>query len=66
MPTQMIVVGGDLYRIAAQTYGDATQWYRIAAANGLTDPLVPGPMTLVIPDPTTQPTKGGILGGSAS
>ena len=38
----------------------------IAAANGLTDPLVPGPMTLVIPDPTTQPTKGGILGGSSS
>ena len=64
MPTQLPVIGGDLYRLAARTYGDATQWYRIAAANNLVDPLVPGPMTLVIPDATTQPTNGGILGGS--
>lgn len=62
MPTQRTVIGGDLYRIAAEAYGDATQWYRIAAANGLTDPLVAGPITLIIPDPTAQPTNGGILG----
>jgi nucleoid-associated protein YgaU len=62
MATQMLVVGGDLYRLAAQNYGDATQWYRIAAANALFDPIVPGPTTLIIPDPTTQPTNGGILG----
>ena len=66
MPTQLPVIGGDLYRLAAETYGDATQWYRIAASNNLLDPLVPGPVTLVIPDPTTQPTNGGILGGSTS
>ena len=65
MPTQMTVVGGDLYRIAAQAYGDATQWYRIAQANNLVDPIVPGPVTLVIPDPATQPTNGGILGGAS-
>jgi|HubBroStandDraft_1064217.scaffolds.fasta_scaffold00053_79 nucleoid-associated protein YgaU len=65
MATQTTVVGGDLYRLAAQTYGDATQWYRIAAANGLGDPFVPGPVTLTIPAPTTQPGNGGILGGNS-
>jgi len=65
MPIQITVVGGDLYRLAAQHYGDATQWYRIAAANDLFDPVIPGPTTLTIPDPTTQPTNGGILGGSS-
>lgn len=66
MPTQITVVGGDLYRIAAKTYGDATQWYRIAQANGLTDPIVAGPAMLVIPDPTPRPTNGGILGGNSA
>jgi nucleoid-associated protein YgaU len=65
MPTQITVVGGDLYRLAAKCYGDATQWYRIAAANGLTDPIVPGPTSLIIPDPVAQPTNGGILGGNS-
>jgi nucleoid-associated protein YgaU len=65
MPTQITLVGGDLYRLAARTYGDATQWYRIAAANGLHDPIVPGPATLIVPDPTAQPTNGGVLGGTS-
>ncbi|MGB8840757.1 MAG: hypothetical protein WCC64_06775 [Aliidongia sp.] len=65
MPTRMTVVGGDLYRLAAQNYGDATQWYRIAMANGLYDPVVPGPIALIVPSPATQPTNGGILGGNS-
>jgi hypothetical protein len=65
MPTQMTVVGGDLYRLAAQNYGDATQWYRIAASNGLYDPVVPGPIVLVVPNPSMQPTNGGVLGGNS-
>lgn len=61
---QITVQNADLFRIAAQAYGDATQWYRIAAANFLFDPIVPGPITLLIPASATQPTNGGILGGS--
>jgi nucleoid-associated protein YgaU len=65
MASQIVLAGGDLYRLAAETYGDATQWYRIAAANLLTDPLIRGPVTLILPDPATQPTNGGILGGNS-
>jgi hypothetical protein len=43
------VGGGDLYTIASQQYGDATRWTDIAAANGLTDPVLTGINTLVIP-----------------
>ncbi|OYV50750.1 MAG: hypothetical protein B7X10_01115 [Burkholderiales bacterium 21-58-4] len=41
--------GGNLYELAAQHYGDASQWTRIAAANNLTDPQLTGINTLVIP-----------------
>jgi nucleoid-associated protein YgaU len=63
MSSRIQVAGADLYHLAAQYYGDATQWYRIAAANGLFDPLVTGPASLVIPAPAPQPANGGILGG---
>jgi hypothetical protein len=66
MSQQITVLGADLFRLAAQYYGDATQWNRIALANGLTDPLVQGPITLTIPGPSTQPTTDGVLGGSGS
>ena len=55
------VVGGDLYRLALQYYGDATQWWRIARANNLTDPVLVGHQTLVIPDQSTTPDTGGVL-----
>jgi hypothetical protein len=64
MSSQILVAGADLFHLAAQYYGDATQWYRIAIANGLVDPLVTGPTSLLIPGPTAQPTNGGILGGN--
>lgn len=60
--TTITVTGANLFRLAAQFYGDATQWNRIAAANGLWDFLVPGTMTLVIPAPNPSAGNGGILG----
>jgi hypothetical protein len=57
MTTRITVAGGDLFHIAAQQIGDATQWIRIAQANGLTDPQISGVVTLIIPDP--DPTAGG-------
>jgi len=43
------VAGGDLYRLALQELGDATQWSRIAALNGLDDPVLSGLVTLALP-----------------
>lgn len=51
------VAGGNLFAIAAQYLGDATQWLRIAQANGLSDPMLQGLVTLVIPD--RDPSAGG-------
>jgi nucleoid-associated protein YgaU len=48
-PKTITVGGGDLYSIASQQYGDATRWTDIAAANGLTDPVLTGFNTLIIP-----------------
>jgi hypothetical protein len=44
------VVGGNLFRIAAEQLGDATQWIRIAQLNALSDPMLTGVLTLLIPD----------------
>ena len=43
------VGGGNLYAIAAQQYGDAQRWTDIANANGLSDPMLTGINTLIIP-----------------
>jgi nucleoid-associated protein YgaU len=51
------IAGGNLFRLAAELLGDATQWLRIAQANGLSDPAVSGLATLRIPDP--DPNAGG-------
>lgn len=50
-------VGGNLFRIAAEQLGDATQWVRIAQLNRLSDPFLTGVVTLLIPDP--DPNAGG-------
>ena len=49
--------GGNLFRIAAEQLGDATQWVRIAQLNGLLDPQLMGLVTLEIPD--FDPSAGG-------
>jgi hypothetical protein len=53
------VAGSNLFRIAAEQLNDATQWLRIAQLNGLTDPMLSGVMTLVIPDQDSN-AGGGI------
>lgn len=42
--------GGDLFRLALEQLGDATQWNRIAALNGLDDPVLDGLQTLRLPE----------------
>lgn len=46
----LTIAGGNLFRIAAEQLGDATQWIRIAQLNGLTDPMISGVVTLRLPD----------------
>lgn len=53
------VAGGNLFALAAQLLGDATQWLRIAQANGLSDPVLQGLVTLTIP-PVDPAAGGGI------
>lgn len=43
------VAGGNLFRIAAEQLGDATQWNRIARLNGLSDPVLVGVVVLKLP-----------------
>lgn len=58
-PNTITVAGGNLFAIADQEYGDPLDWTAIAGANGLTDPFLTGPVTLVIP-PSVADT-GGVL-----
>jgi hypothetical protein len=51
------VAGGNLFRIAADELGDATQWIRIAELNGLADPMLSGVVTLRLP--ARDPNAGG-------
>ena len=55
------VAGGNLFQLAAQYLGDATKWYQIANANGMTDPILTGVQTLTIPQSSIA-SNGGILG----
>lgn len=55
------VAGGNLFQIASVYLGDATQWNRIAALNGLTDPKLVGVFTLQLPPFDASAGNGGIL-----
>ena len=48
-PSVVTVAGGNLFRLAMTHLGDATQWHRIAALNGLDDPVLAGLVTLRLP-----------------
>lgn len=52
------VAGSTLYHVAAQQLGDATQWNRIAALNGLADPLLSGVNDLLLPPYDLSATGG--------
>jgi hypothetical protein len=56
------IAGGNLFALAAKYLGDATQWNRIAALNGLTDPMITSIVTLKIPPVDAKAGNGGILG----
>ena len=51
------VAGGNLFALAARYLNDATQWIRIAQANNLSDPIISGVVTLVVP--AVDPNAGG-------
>nr|WP_297370443.1 LysM peptidoglycan-binding domain-containing protein [Acidocella sp.] len=55
----VVVSGGNLFAIAAQYLNDATQWIRIAQLNGISDPVLTGVRSLIIPPPSI--TAGGGL-----
>jgi len=56
---RITVAGGNLFALAAKYLGDATQWIRIAQLNNLSDPVLQGVNTLVIP-PVDASAGGGI------
>jgi hypothetical protein len=61
MATTLTMAGGNLFRVAADVYGDARQWDRIARANGLYDPQIAGVVTLTLPAPVpSQPSTDGV------
>lgn len=58
----VVVSGVNLFALAAQYLGDATQWNRIAKLNGLSDPMILATTTLQIPTVNPALANGGILG----
>ncbi len=54
------VSGTTLFHVAATQYGDATQWWRIARANGLVDPVVDAVTTLSVPDADSATEGDGV------
>lgn len=46
---KIIVIGGNLFEIAANQLGSALQWINIARANNLTDPMLSGQNEIIIP-----------------
>jgi hypothetical protein len=65
--TSLYVASANLFALAAQYLGDATQWYRIAQLNGFTDFLVSGLTTpILIPPADANASNGGLLGLPAS
>ncbi len=57
MSGTIIVFSGNLFQIAAQYLGDATQWIRIAELNHLRDPDIYCQTQLTLP--SVDPTAGG-------
>lgn len=44
------MAGGSLYKLAADSYGDASKWDVIASANGLNDPEIQGIQQITVPN----------------
>ena len=54
------VASGNLFMVAMQYLGDATQWVRIAAMNDMRDPWLSGLVTLTLPE--FDASAGGGIG----
>ncbi len=52
------VAGDNLFRIAAVELADATQWIRIAELNNISDPIITGIVSLLIPEANRNETGG--------
>ena len=59
--TQQRVINPDLFRLAAQYYGDPNQWTVIAVANGLNDPAPTGTFLLNIPQSSVAAHFNSVL-----
>jgi nucleoid-associated protein YgaU len=57
---RITVAGGNLFALAAEHLGDATQWIRIARANDLSDPFLTGVVVLDMPAPDPNYSGDGI------
>lgn len=60
MTQRITVFGGNLFQLALQYLGSASQAWRIAQANGLSDYFLPGnvPTSLIIPAVDATQTDG--------
>jgi len=56
-----VSAGDDLYRLAAELYGDAGGWTLLARANGLTDPVIQTDAILSVPDYNAARAADGVL-----
>ena len=59
---QITRLSGDLFHIAAEFLGDATQWNIIAALNGRRDPFFVGQTVITLPPVNPSAGNGGLLG----
>jgi hypothetical protein len=57
----VFVADTTLFHVAAAQLGDATQWFRIAALNGINDPMLRGVVQLLLP-PYDPSATGGLPG----
>jgi len=60
MPTEISVSSTTFFHVAATFLHDATQWNRVAALNGLTDPWLSGVAVLLLPE--ADASAGGGIG----
>ncbi len=57
---EITIAGGNLFRVAMEQLGDATQWIRIAQQNAIADPWIDGVRTLALP-PVDPNAGGGVV-----
>lgn len=46
---EIVVIGTNLFAVAAAQLGSALQWINIARVNNLVDPMLPGQTQIIIP-----------------